>query len=223
MKKMLSSILLLMFLAGCGGGGDAGTVGGGDGDQGTVGGGDGDQGTVDWKGTFNAAGFPEVEATYSFVPGEISFSCSNQAQGLISGEAIILELLQWENELWAVNAEAGTEPGTTIIDNSTLSGTIETDGRFAMTQWIIYTYADQDGAISTYTIDYELQGLFTIAGWSGDYRFSIFNDAVTCDYSSRFIGELLANGTHATVHAWSTALPTKQVSVPVWTPLGHRQ
>jgi hypothetical protein len=188
MKGLLLAIFLLTLVAGCGGGG----------------GGDQAPGIIDWEGTYNDAGFPEVAGVYSFVSGERSYTCgSDPFVRTLPGVNMILRVLQSEDQLRAENQGTDSDPDYTIVDFTELAGSIETDGYFALAQTVVYTVEGFEGQ---FTVENELKGLFTVSGWNGDYRYSVSNDLTetTCNYSSRFSGERSATGPSAAVHALSS-------------------
>jgi hypothetical protein len=203
--KGILLVMLLMLVAGCGGGGG------------------GDQAAPqqnDWKGPLNAAGYPEVQGVYSIVTGERSYTCgTDPVVRKLPGVSMSLQVEQSEDQLLAFNQETVADLTITVIDFTDLAGSIVTSGLFNLAQTVNYTVAGYEG---TFTVDNELDGQFTVVGWSGDYRYTVANDhtKITCKYISQFSGERLAEVPNATVQALISLPSTETTSVPAWELLG---
>lgn len=203
MKRTLLSIVMLMLVAGCGGGG---------------GGGDQAPGALDWQGPLNAAGYPKVEAVYSFITGERSYTCGDDpVVRTLPGITMGLEIQQAEDQLFAFNQEAMTDPDIIITEYTDLAGSIAHDGSFFLAQTVQYTVSGFEG---TFTVENKLEGRFSVSGWSGDYKYTTMNELLqlACNYSSSFSGERFATGARATTYG---LLSPATDDFPAWKLLGH--
>jgi hypothetical protein len=140
-------------------------------------------------GRVNSAGYPDVSGNYSFITGEISYTCSKGSSGTSPPIAINFIMAQTDNQLSANISELPT--GFTIIDGSELAGYIQKTGKFTMDQNLTVTI---DSIPGSNVITYNISGNFHFSGWAGDYTYNVFNDYSndTCTYTTTFTGDYIS-------------------------------
>ena len=166
MRGMLKVGLALAVLAGvmcgCDGGG-----GGGGGDGGS--------------------GLGNVSGTYSFSTDTFDWTSTDGSSGSTPAVAFNAQVTQDGNTIVLISDSPDT-PGFVIIDESEMTGLIESDGSFIANSTLIGEMAGIPGRID---IRYTLEGQFTDSGWAGDYTYvaSVLDEGVSFTYVTRFRGD----------------------------------
>jgi hypothetical protein len=173
MKKMrvlfgLVSSIGLLSVVGCGGGGSGSS----------------------WNGPLDAAGFPAVAGTYSFTTDTVSYTCTDGESGQLNPQAFNVDVQESANALMITRPLEILPPNATLIGSTGLTGLVETDGSFTLTETAQFEITGIPGQV---TANYSVTGQFTPNGGAGDYQFTadILADGITCTYTTTFTSDKL--------------------------------
>jgi hypothetical protein len=142
----------------------------------------------------NSSSFPDVAGRYSFNTDTLDFSCSDGAVGTNPAIALNFDVTQSANVITLKNTNAGSGiPGVTVIDSTGLTGNVQTNSSFIITE---IATANIDGISGTVNLNYNQTGSFSSNGWSGTYTYTASSATIgSCTFTTSFTGSKISTST----------------------------